>query len=120
MVIVVIFIFSSQASAQQFACSDYEEMHNDISELIYDLDRVHEIDEGSEIDKALGIVVDTMQLSLDYERDARFHRAVSKLEKGYAQMDREMFEQALDMIIDRVEDLYDRKCIKKLGWIDID
>lgn len=51
-------VLSLPVNAEQFACSDYEEMHNDISELINDLDRV--------------------------------------------------------------EDIYDRKCTKKLGWIDID
>jgi len=115
-----LFVFSSSVYAEKLTCSDYEEMQHDISELIDDLDRVHNINEGDEIDKALGIVVDTMQLVLDYERDARFHRAVSKLSKGYADMNRELFEEGLDTILDSIERLYDRDCSRKMGWVNLD
>ncbi len=94
----------------KLSCYDLDELATDLDDLAEALVDVDTIGANSELDDALGDVTDVLELVADVENDARLTRWIADLQLAWDDMEREDFEDSLDDIIERLDELGERDC----------
>lgn len=112
--LALIVLMSSQVfsafAADKFSCSDLTDIANDLDDISAGFAAAGNIEEGSELDKALGTVVDSLTLIAEVENEASLNNAVDSLITAYNNFDGEKFQLAIDSVAANLDRLYRRDC----------
>ena len=103
------FLFSASSFAR-FSCDDLDDMAASLDDMAYEFERVDEQDIDRRTDRALRELVETLNLVAQVENDMRLTTWIRNLQIAFEDKDKDDFEEALDDIIDRMDDLYERDC----------
>jgi predicted transcriptional regulator len=108
-VMCVIGLWTSGSFAK-LSCGELDELATSLDDLAEVLVSVEEIGLNSELDGALGTVTDVLTEVARVENDARLTRWIADLKLAWNDMEREDFEDSLDDIIERLDELAERDC----------
>lgn len=108
--LVSLLCFSHLALAEKWSCDELTELANDLDMIAEAFDEAGTIEEGDEIDQALGEIVDAIILIAEIENESALNRSVDSLLSAYNDMNGEMFALALDSVITNLDRLYRRDC----------
>jgi Asp-tRNA(Asn)/Glu-tRNA(Gln) amidotransferase C subunit len=103
----------STGADARLSCDELEELAASLDELAEAMTEIDEIGVNSALDGALGDVTDALAVVAAVENDARLTRWIADLNLAWEEMEREDFEDSLDDIIDRLDELGERDCS---GW----
>ena len=108
--LLCIFGLWSGTSFAALSCSELDELATGLDELASALESVEVIGLNSELDGALGEVTVVLSDVAKVENDARLTRWIADLKLAWNDMEREDFEDSLDDIIERLDELGARDC----------
>ncbi len=94
----------------RLSCDELDDLAiglDDLAEALVDIDS---IGTNSALDDALGDVTDVLEVVAEIENDARLTRWIADLQLAWDDMEREDFEDSLDDIIERLDELGERDC----------
>lgn len=100
----------SSATFAKLSCDELDELATNLDELAEALEHVDNIGLNSELDDALWEVADVLTVVARVEDDARLTRWIADLKLAWQEMERADFEESLDDIIERLDDLGERDC----------
>jgi len=104
-----IIVWFSVADAK-LSCHDLDDLATGLDDLAEALEDIDTIGTNSALDDALGDVTDVLELVAEVENDARLTRWIADLQLAWDDMERADFEDSLDDIIERLDELGDRDC----------
>lgn len=103
-------IFSFSSLMAESSCKDLKSNVRTLNELAVALSDADEIEEGSELDKALGELVEALQLLSDEEEDDSLYASVVMLTKSWESNDWTQFKIALDSATSNINRIYAKSC----------
>ncbi len=92
-------------------CSGLAGMSSNLNTVAEAFKLIGEIEQGDDLDKALGEVVDAMVLVAEAENTPRLTHAVSDLSQAYNSLNVNQFQKALNQVIHYMDGLYKRECL---------
>lgn len=94
----------------QISCFDLDTLADSLDDMADELSEIDTIGIDGELDIALGEMTNVLYQVAQYENDYELNASTDALEQAwqYAQLD--AFENAIEDIIDRLDDLDDRDC----------
>jgi len=105
-------LFASVPVQAKLSCSELDELAEILDDLAVDLQSLESFGVNSEVDVALKELTDALQMVANEEQDKRLGTWIQGLEIAWEDMEREDFEESLDDIIERLDDLYDKDCTR--------
>ncbi len=108
--LTLLFCLSYTTSYAKLSCDELDELATNLDELAYELEGLESIGKNSALDAALGEVTDVLVVVAEYENDARLIRWIADLELAWEDMEREDFEDSLDDVIERLDELGEQDC----------
>lgn len=97
----------------RLSCDELDELASSLDELADAMTHIDDIGVNSALDGALGDVTEALSVVAAVENDARLTRWIADLNLAWEDMEREDFEDSLDDIIERLDELGERDCS---GW----
>lgn len=98
------------ASKAQLSCQELAELVVSLDDLYVTLENVDSIGINSPLDNALGDLSEALNAVAEVEEDRRLTRMIADLNYAWDSMEREDFEDALDDIINRMDEMGERDC----------
>jgi hypothetical protein len=97
-------------SHAKLSCNDLDVLAESLDEFAEEFKNVsdHEIDRS--LDRTLRELVVVLKQVANVEKDKRLSAWIQNLEIAWEDEEREDFDEAIDDIIERLDDLYDRDC----------
>lgn len=102
-------LFSANASAE-LSCVDLEDVADALDDVADELAEMRSVREDGRVDRDLADITEALTYIADEEEDRRMDNAVSAMIEGWEEYDLGLFEEGLEDVIDRLDDLYDRDC----------
>ena len=109
LLVVMSLIVCLPANAR-LSCGDLDELAEILDDLANDLSSVESFGINGELDIALRELTSALKDVANEEQDKRLGTWIQGMEIAWEDMEREDFEESLDDIIDRLDELYDRDC----------
>lgn len=94
----------------KFTCEDLTDLANTLDDVAIAITEVDAIEEGDELDQALGSLLEALDLVAKVENETRLNQAVDKIFSAYNNMDRDKFDSALESVTVNLDKLYLRDC----------
>lgn len=110
LMILLACLFISSLAQAKLSCNELDELAEILDDLAEELVDVRSIGVDGDLDLALGDLTDALNDVARVERDKRLSSWINDLETAWEYMERDDFEESLDDIIERLDDLYDRDC----------
>lgn len=108
MIILTCCLFS--AASARLSCDELDDLATGLDDLTEALQDISSIGSNSALDDALGDITDVLEVVTEVENDARLTRWIADLQLAWDEMEREDFEDSLDDIIERLDELGERDC----------
>lgn len=108
--VLLITVFSMSVANAQLSCDELDDLSTGLDVLASQLEEVESIGLNSELDSDLGSLSVILTSVAEIENDARLTRWIADLKLAWNDMEREDFEESLDDIIERLDDLGERDC----------
>jgi len=103
-------LFACIPSYARLSCNELDEVAETLDDFADDFQRLRDRDIDHSVDRALAELVDALHEVAHAENDSRLTAWTRDLEIAWEDREREDFEESIDDIIDRLDDLYDRDC----------
>ena len=97
-------------ASEKPTCEDLTQIADDLDGISAAFSDVGTIQEGDEVDVALGEIVDALYWISEAENEDQVTNAVNSLTDAYDKMDGEKFGLALDSVVANMDRLYRRDC----------
>lgn len=110
LLVSVLIVFSFSSLMADSSCQDLKSNVRTLDELAVALSDTGEIAEASELDKALGEVVEALQLLADTEEDQALYASVIMLTDSWENNDWTQFKIALDSTTNNINRIYAKGC----------
>ena len=94
----------------KLSCMDLDGLAERLDDLASNLESLESFGVNSELDVALNDLSTSLNAVANVENDTRLATWVQGLGIAWEDMEREDFEESLDDIIERLDELYDRDC----------
>ena len=113
LILIFLGLFVSMPSFALLSCDDLDDIADTLDGFAGDFQQLRTRDIDHSVDRALAELVDGLHEVAHAENDSRLTAWTNDLEFAWEDQDREDFEEALDDIIERLDDLYDRDCRRR-------
>jgi len=113
---LLIFLFTlnfSIPSHARLSCDDLDEIAESLDEFAEEFNQLRTRDIDRSVDRALEELVEALNIVAYAEGDKRLSAWIQDLEIAYEDREREDFEESIDDVIERLDDLYDRDCRRR-------
>jgi len=97
-------------SHAQLSCDELDVLSESLDDFAVEFSNVRDSDIDRSLDRTLRELVVALKQVARVENDTRLSAWIQNLEIAWEDEDRDDFEEAIDDIIDRLDDLYDRDC----------
>ena len=111
-VMLSLFLFSSSPSfaAEKVSCDDLTELANDLEDIAREFNKTRTFREGSEVDKSLSTLVDSLRVLAKSENEAALNNSIDWLEDAYGRMDAKLFSHRIAGVVTQLDHLHRRDC----------
>lgn len=97
----------------RLSCNELDELAEILDDLASDLQNLESFGVNGEVDMALKELTTALKDVAREEQDKRLGTWIQGMEIAWEDMEREDFEESLDDIIERLDELYDRDCERR-------
>jgi len=97
-------------SHARLSCDELDILAESLDDFADEFKRVRDRDIDRDLDEALRELVVVLKEVAYVENDSRLSTWIQNLQIAWEDEDREDFDEAIEDIIDRLDDLYDRDC----------
>lgn len=110
----IFFLFLSMSfnvpATEKFSCDELEESIDDLDDIAEGFHAAGDIREGDAVDVALRDVVDSLHIYAAVEKEGNLSYYVNEMELAWQNMDGNNFSNALEGVIESMEQLLRRDC----------
>lgn len=106
-------LFVSVPSYARLSCDELDEISESLDEFADEFSRLRTRDIDRSVDAALEELVEALNHVAYVEGDKRLSAWIQDLEIAYEDREREDFEESIDDVIERLDDLYSRDCERR-------
>ena len=106
-------LFASMPSFARLSCDELDDIAETLDDFAGDFQELNDRDIDRSVDRALAELVDALNEVAYAENDKRLTAWTKNLEIAWEDRERDDFEESIDDIIDRLDDLYDRDCTRR-------
>lgn len=105
--------FASLPTYAKLSCDELDEITETLDDFAEDFQQIRTRDIDRSVDEALEELVEALNTVAYVERDKRLTAWIGDLEIAWEDREREDFEESIDDVIDRLDELYERDCERR-------